>query len=79
MLAYALVVAGALILARMLAVSSRSGTLMLAAVVTLAGGLALLSPPRQVGDSRDHVAMATAIAHASAPPPARSGARGSMR
>ena len=69
MLAYALVVAGALILARMLAVSSRSGTLMLAAVVTLAGGLALLSPPRQVGDSRDHVAMATAIAHASAPPP----------
>ncbi len=69
MLAYALVVAGALILARMLAVSSRSGTLMLAAVVTLAGGLALLAPPRQVGDSRDHVAMATAIAHASAPPP----------
>jgi hypothetical protein len=73
MAAYALVIAGALILARMLAVSSRSSMLMLAAVLTLAGGLAVLAPPRQVGDSRDHVAMATALAHASAPP---SGAAG---
>ncbi len=65
MISYALVVAGVLILMRMLAVSSRSGALMLAAVLALGGGLAMLSPPRPVGDSRDHVAMATAIAHGS--------------
>jgi len=74
MISYALVVAGVLILMRMLAVSSRSGALMLAAVLALGGGLAMLSPPRPVGDSRDHVAMATAIAHAS-PLPAASGVR----
>jgi hypothetical protein len=67
---YALVVAGVLILVRMLAVSSRSGALILAAVLALGGGLAMLSPPRSVGDSRDHLAMATAFAHASAPPSA---------
>ena len=70
MISYALVAAGVLILMRMLAVSSRSGALMLAAVLALGGGLAMLSPPRPVGDSRDHVAMATAIAHASPLPPA---------
>jgi hypothetical protein len=70
MISYALVAAGVLILMRMLAVSSRSGTLMLAAVLALGGGLAMRSPPRPVGDSREHVAMATAIAHASPLPPA---------
>src|SRR6185436_16602093 len=67
MLSYALVAAGVLLLLRMLAVSSRSGVLMLAAVLALGGGLAMLSPPRPVGDSRDHVAMATSLAHFGAP------------
>jgi hypothetical protein len=67
MLSYALVIAGALLLLRMLAVSSRSGPMMLAAVLALGSGLAMLSPARPVGDSRDHVAMATAIAHGSPP------------
>jgi hypothetical protein len=67
MLSYVLVAAGVLLLMRMLAVSSRSGVLMLAAVLALGGGLAMLSPPRPVGDSRDHVAMATALAHFTAP------------
>ena len=40
MISYALVVAGVLILMRMLAVSSRSGGLMLAALLALGGGLA---------------------------------------
>ena len=70
MLSYALVAAGVLLLLRMLAVSSRSGVLMLAAVLALGGGLAMLSPPRPVGDSRDHVAMATSLAHFAAPRPA---------
>src|SRR5687768_3802220 len=69
MISYALVIVGVLLLMRMLVVSSRSGTLMLAAIVALGGGLALLSPPRPVGDSRDHVTMATALAHASPPQP----------
>ena len=69
MLSYVLVAAGVLLLMRMLAVSSRSGVLMLAAVLALGGGLAMLSPPRPVGDSRDHVAMATALAHVAPPRP----------
>ena len=69
MLSYMLVAAGVLLLMRMLAVSSRSGVLMLAAVLALGGGLAMLSPPRPVGDSRDHVAMATALAHFAPPQP----------
>jgi hypothetical protein len=74
MLSYLLAAAGVLLLMRMLAVSSRSGVLMLAAVLALGGGLAMLSPPRPVGDSRDHVAMATALAHFT-PPRSVSGAQ----
>ena len=65
----ALVVAGVLILVRMLAVSSRSGTLILAAVLALGGG-SRCSRRRGRWAIRDHLAMATAFAHASAPPPA---------
>jgi hypothetical protein len=68
MISSALVVVGVLLLMRMLAVSSRSGTLMLVAILAIGGGLAMLSPPRPVGDSRDHVAIATAFARASPPP-----------
>jgi hypothetical protein len=59
---------------RMLAVSSRSGAFMLAAILAIGGGLSMLAPPQPVGDSRDHVAMATALAHA-APPAATSDVR----
>ena len=76
MLSYVLVAAGVLLLLRMLAVSSRSGTMMLAAILALSGGLAMLSPPRPVGDSRDHVGMATSIAHVETPR-AASGPQGS--
>ena len=62
-----LVVVSVLILLRTLAVSSRSAVLIFAAIVGLGGGLAMLSPERHVGDSREHVAMATAIAHGSSP------------
>jgi hypothetical protein len=65
-----LAAAGVLLLMRMLMVSSRSGVLIFAAVLALGGGLAMLSPSRPVGDSRDHVAMATALAHFAAPRPA---------
>ncbi len=65
--AYALIVVSALILIRMLAASSRSAVPIFAAVVGLGGGLALLSPARHVGDSREHVMMARAIGHALPP------------
>lgn len=64
---YAVLVASVLLLLRMLAAPSRSALLLLTAVLGLSGGLAILSPPRPVGDSREHVAMASAIAHGSPP------------
>jgi hypothetical protein len=65
--AYSLVVVSVLILLRTLTVSSRSAVLIFAAIVGLGGGLAMLSPERHVGDSHEHVAMATAVAQGASP------------
>lgn len=64
---YAVIVVSVLLLLRMLAVGGRSIALFVTAVLGLCVGLAILSPARPVGDSREHVAMASALAHGSAP------------
>jgi hypothetical protein len=65
--AYGLVAVSVLILLWTLTVSRRSAVLSFAAIVALSSGLAMVSPERHVGDSHEHVAMATAIAHGAVP------------
>jgi hypothetical protein len=71
--AFALIIGSALILLRTLVVPRRSGVLTLVAIVGLTTGLTLRSPSRHVGDSREHVAMASSLAHGAAPRPADGG------
>ena len=65
--AYGLVAVSVLILLWTVTVSRRSAALSFGAIVALSSGLAMLSPERHVGDSHQHVAMATAIAHGASP------------
>lgn len=64
---YAVIVVSVLLLLRMLALPGRSMLLFVPAVIGLCAGLAIVSPSRALGDSDEHLAMASAIAHGSAP------------